>query len=118
MYGRRKKLSEPKAQKQFEENIIKSIRNIFVLKKENKEIKDIIVRDIRTLFEQEDDYYKPKKISNFWNNNYIEYESNDDRNKKLSLQKYLESDTWKILLTIAINLVSSKEAEEERALIM
>ena len=45
MYGRRKKLSEPKAQKQFEENIIKSIRNIFVLKKENKEIKDIIIRD-------------------------------------------------------------------------
>ena len=42
LYGRRQKLSEPKAQKQFEENIIKSIRNIFVLKKENKEIKDII----------------------------------------------------------------------------
>ena len=118
LYGRRQKLSEPKAQKQFEENIIKSIRNIFVLKKENREIKDIIIRDIRTLFEQEDVYYKPKKASSFWNNNYIEYESDNDRNKKLSLQKYLESDTWKILLTIAINLVSSKEAEEERALIM
>ena len=31
---------------------------------------------------------------------------------------YKNTDTWKILLTIAINLVSSKEAEEERALIM
>ena len=32
------------------------------------------MRDIRTLFEQqrEEDYYEPKRVSNFWNNNYIE----------------------------------------------
>ena len=29
--------------------------------------------DIRTLFEQKGEYYKPKRVSNFWNNNYIEY---------------------------------------------
>ena len=34
-------------------------------------IKDRIIRDIRKLFEQKD-YYKTKRVSNFWNNNYIE----------------------------------------------
>ena len=38
--------------------------------KKKKEIKDIIIRDIRTLFKEED-YYKPKRVSYFWNNNYI-----------------------------------------------
>ena len=33
--------------------------------------------------------YKPKRVSNFWNNNYIEYESNCDKNRNLSLNKYL-----------------------------
>ena len=31
---------------------------------------DRIIRDIETLFEQ-DDYYKPIKVGNFWNGNYI-----------------------------------------------
>ena len=35
--------------KQSEENIIKSIRNLFNLKKENERINDRIIRDIRTL---------------------------------------------------------------------
>ena len=50
-------------------------------KKENEAIKDRILRDINTLFEKEDDYYKPVRMGNFWNNSYIEYESNGDRNK-------------------------------------
>ena len=28
-------------------------------------------------------------MNNFWNNNYIEYESNDDKNRNLSLDEYL-----------------------------
>ena len=41
-------------------------------KKQNERIiKDRIIRNIRTLFEQQkEDYYKPKRVSNFWN--YIE----------------------------------------------
>ena len=39
VYGGRKELRELKTQKQSEENIIKSIRNIFKLKKENEAIK-------------------------------------------------------------------------------
>ena len=45
-----------------------------------------------TLFEQEDDdYYKSKRVTNFWNNNYyIEYGNNGGRNKNLSLDGYLK----------------------------
>ena len=101
-------------------------------KKEHNErlIKDRIIRNTRTLFEQqEEDYYKPKRVNNFLNNNYIEYESNGYKNRNLSLEEYLNkiepylrsiiidlqnSDTWKIQLTIAINFIFSKDAEEER----
>ena len=91
-------------------------------------IKDEITRDIRTLFGKED-YYKPKRVNNFYNNNYIEYKRNDDGNRNLSLDEHLNKikpylrgiktdlqncDTWKIQLTIAINFVSSKNAEKER----
>ena len=91
MSGRERELSKPKTQKQSEESIINSIRNIFILEKENNGIKDRIVRDIRRFFDQQDDdYYKPKRVSNFWNNNFIEYESNGNRNKNLSLDEYLD----------------------------
>ena len=85
-----------------------------------------MIKDIRALFEQqEEDYYKPKRVSNFWNNNYIEYESNGDKNRNLSLDEYLNkikpylrniivdlqsSDTWKIQLAIEINFISSIDA--------
>ena len=39
------------------------------------------MRDIRTLFEQECDYHKPTRVGNFWKNNYIHNESNEDRKK-------------------------------------
>ena len=61
----------------------------------------------------------------------MEYDSNGGRNKNLSLEEYLneikpylrdiiidlqESDTWKIQLTIAINFIYSKDAEEEHVM--
>ena len=88
---------------------------------------------MRILFEQEkeEDYYEPERVNNFRNNNYIEYESNGDKNTKLSLDEYLNkiksylrniiinlqiSDSWKIRLVIAINFISSKNTEEERVM--
>ena len=85
---------------------------------------------MRILFEQEkeEDYYEPERVNNFQNNNYIEYESNGDKNTKWSLDEYLNkiesylrniiinlqiSDSWKIRLVIAINFISSKNTEEE-----
>ena len=93
--GRGKKLSKPITQKQFEENLINSIKNPYILKKgkkEIKEIKDRISRDIRTVFEEEEYYYKPKRVRTFWKNDYIEFKSNGDREKKLKkkLEEYLK----------------------------
>ena len=89
-----------------EENITKSIRNLFKLKKENKAIKDRITRDTQKLFEQEEKYYKQIRVGNFWNNNYIKYESKGDRNKNLSMKKYLEN-IKPYLRDIIINLQKS-----------
>ena len=34
----------------------------------------IIIRDIRTIFEEKkQEHYKPKRVSNLWNSNCIEY---------------------------------------------
>ena len=89
------------------------MRNIFRFKKSNKVIKDRILRDITNPFEQEEEnYYKPERVSHFWSNNYIEYKSKGDRSKKLSVKEYLNkirpylkdiinhlkiSDTWKFI---------------------
>ena len=40
-------------------------------------------QDSRNLFGQEERYYKPVKVGNFYTNNYIEYKSNSDENKAL-----------------------------------
>ena len=64
---------------------------IFRLKKENISITDRIVRNIGNLFEYEGEeyYYKQSRVSNIWTNNYIKYESNGDKNRTLSVKKYL-----------------------------
>ena len=53
----------------------KDIRNLFKRKKETKAIKDKMRRKSKNLFEheeEEENYYKPVRVSNFWSNNYIE----------------------------------------------
>ena len=44
------------------DKIIKNIRNLFRLEKETKRIKDVILIDIKNLF---DEYYKPVRANNF-----------------------------------------------------
>ena len=112
---------------------IKSITNLFRLKKETKTIKDRIRRDIKNLFEheEEENCYKLVRVCKFWSHNYIEYQSNGDKNKTLSVEEYLnrvrpylkdiidnleKSNTWKIYLTIAINFISSIYNNEEPAM--
>ena len=68
------------------------------------------------------------KTFNFCSNNYIEYESNGDKDKNLSIEKYVskikpylkdtttdlqKSDTRKIQLTILINFIPSKDTNEK-----
>ena len=61
--------------KEIDDTAIKYIRNLFRL--ENKVIKERILTDIGNVceHEEEENYYKPVRVSNFWSNNYIEYES-------------------------------------------
>ena len=98
IYGRGQKLSKPRKKnikrpfiseenkEQIKERIIRDIWKLFETKGEKEErkkpehnerlIKDEVISIIRTLFEQQKEYYyKPKRVSSFWNNNYIEYES-------------------------------------------
>ena len=56
------------------------------------ESKDTVLKNVKNLFEYEkegDNYYKPERVNNIWSNNYIEYKSNDDENKILSFEEYL-----------------------------
>ena len=91
------------------------------MKKKTKAIKEYL--DIlKNLFEhEEENYCKPVRVSNFWHNNSIEYESNGDRKEALSVEEYLnkirpylkdinnlkKSVTWKIQLTKENNFISS-----------
>ena len=70
--------------------------------KQNK-IKDRIMRDIRALFELEnEDYYKPIGVSNLSLYEFVNKIKPYVRNVIIGLQN---SDTWKIHLTIAINFI-------------
>ena len=76
------------------------------------------------------DYYKPIRTGNAFSSNYIEYESNEDKDKTLSIKDYLENiepclklidehkaqGKWKIQLTMAINFVCSKHSNEISAM--
>ena len=69
-----------------EENIIKNTKYLFRLEKETKGIEDIILIDIKGVFE---DYYKPAKVNNIWSKKYTEFKSNDKKNKTLSMKNIL-----------------------------
>ena len=77
-------------EKETDDTTIKDIRNPFRRKK-NVAVKDRVLRDIRNLIEHEEEeeksYYKPVRECNFWSNTFIEYDSNGDRNKTLSIKE-------------------------------
>ena len=81
---------------------------------------------MKNIFEHEEENYRePVRVSSFWSNSHIEYESN--HHIKLSVEVYhnkfgpylqdinnlKKSDTWKIQLTIANNFISSIDNDEE-----
>ena len=113
---------------------IRDTRNHFRLKKEIKEIKDIILRDIKNIFEyekEEENYYKPLRVNNVWSNDYIEYKNNGYKNRILSVEEYPDKirpylkdiindlkrpGTWKIQLTTSINFISYRNDNEDRVM--
>ena len=90
--------------------------------KKDKKIKEIK----KILYDpKKEDYYKPIKIHNAFNDNYIEYQSNGDKDKTLSIEEYLDmiepylsniindhKEEWKIQLTVKISFISSKDCNE------
>ena len=85
-----------------------------------------MLRNIKNLFEyekEEESYYKPTRENNLWSNNYVEFKSNSDKNKILSVEEYLyrirpylrdiindlkQSNTWRIQLKITISFLLKK----------
>ena len=41
--------------------------------------------------ERKENYHKPVRVTNFQSKNYIEYESNSDRNKIITVEEYLNN---------------------------
>ena len=78
-----------KTKKETNNPTIKSIRNLLRLKSKISIVKHRIVKDVRNLFEhEEEDYYKPVRVNKFWSNNYIKYKSKVYR-KALSVKQQL-----------------------------
>ena len=76
--------SHLRLKKEIDGNTVKDIRNLF---RPKKKYLDRTISYIGNLFEyEEENYYKPVRINNFWSNNYIEFESNSDKNKTLSVE--------------------------------
>ena len=75
--------------------------------------------------EEGEDHYKPQKVKGAFEDEYIEYESNGDKGKLLSIEEYLNmirpylsniiddhKDGWKIQLTAEVTFVSVKDSNE------
>ena len=74
--------------------------------------------------EEEEDYYKPKKVDKFYSDNFILHQIRDNKNETLSIEEYLNKirpylkdfinapkgkyHTRQIHLTSVINCISSK----------
>ena len=88
-------------------------KGIEEIRKENRD-ENKIIGDLRALYEpQEEDYYKSQKIKGAFDDDYIEYESNGDKDKELDhVRPYLSSiiddhkDGWKIQLAMEVSFVS------------
>ena len=90
------------------------------------------IRDVETLFDEasEEDYYKPIFVKSSHKGNYKYYESNGDKEKKISVKQYLNKITpylhdlrnddrivrrvWKIQITTHVNFISSRDTRETR----
>ena len=73
----------------------------------------------------DDDYYKREKIYKAPDDSYVEYYSNGDKDKNLSIKEYLNmtkaylsdiindhKDEWKIRLSMRINFVPSVDSKD------
>ena len=64
-------IKERLKKREIDDITIKDIRSLFRLKEENEAIKERVVRNIRNFFEYEEDYYRLIRLGNFWSNNIL-----------------------------------------------
>ena len=88
------------------------------------------IESIRYLFDEDEDYYKPKLFSTAFENNYLQYQTFSSREKMLSPVKYIEeikpkliklinkhkNDNWKIQLTMKITFIPVGNYNGKRSL--
>ena len=86
------KLYKPKT-KETEKNLFELEKKLSKLRKyyDYDDIEYKGIRDVGNLFDLsiDEDYYKPLIINNAFNSNYIEYESEGDKDKPLSVKENL-----------------------------
>ena len=91
------------------------------------------IRDIENLFDADnnEDYYKPILVKSSFKENYKYYESRGDKDKKLSIEQYLDMikpylsdlinenkaiennfNEWKIQMNMRVSFVSSNDTRE------
>ena len=63
------------------------------------------------LFDPEKYHYEPIQIVSAFNNNYIKYESIEDKNKTLTIRKYL--DMIRLYLSDIINTIMKLKTNEK-----
>ena len=88
----------------------------------------------KIMYDSKDDLennYKSERFTTAFNSNYIEYRSNGDKDKILSIEEHLHEikphladtknehknkDEWKIQISMSLNFVSSKDSNEVRTM--
>ena len=80
--------------KEIEKKFLELQKNLFELKKyyDYHDIKCKGIRDVRHLFDlsNDEDYYKPIRTKDAFNNNYIEHKSIGDKDKTLTIKECLD----------------------------
>ena len=93
LFEKKKKYLSGSEVEEIEKNLFGLEESISKLKKYyyHDDAKYIAIRDVGNLLNQstDKDYYKPIETKSAFNGNYIEYESNGDKNKNLSAKKYI-----------------------------
>ena len=104
------------------------------LKKPEKIVSSLLLKGKRNIVfkprkKSKKDVYKPIKISGAFSDNFVEYQSNGNRDRSISIARYLnnirehlkkliedkkKSGEWKIQLIMKINYISSRNFIESR----
>ena len=75
-------MSEDELLKAFEESKKpKPLKTMKEIRKENYD-SDKTIKDLIAWYESNEDYYESEKINGTFNDNYVEYESNGDKDKR------------------------------------